>query len=380
VIELQHDHEYLPTLLDVMAAASGSGSPRAVAEQTLEHLLGGAIAAGGVWIYTGANLGCLARSDLEHADVDSTVARVIATGAPAFLGPAPGWPEHHLAILPLQVAGAPTGALVAAAHGEIAPRLRLALQVIATHLGIALDHARMRQHNPAAAEREWEEFLAHAAHEIKNPLASIKGYADLLLRRAAKDPADPYQKGLATISQQVGRTTTLLEQLADISRIGIDRLPIDRHEADLAVIVDRTVQEYQASSSQHQLASDHAGEQLRGRFDEFRISQVIGAMLSNAIKFAPDGGRINVKLRRTAKDDAAEGLVAVHGFGVGVPAGEHERIFERFFRGSNVRGSFSGLGVGLYIGRAIVGLHGGRMWLESAPELGTTCYMALPLI
>ena len=83
---------------------------------------------------------------------------------------------------------------------------------------------------PEHRERDWEEFLAHAAHEIKNPLASIKGYADLLLRRAAKDPADPYRKGLTTISQQVGRTTTLLEQLSDITRLSAGRLPIDRHD------------------------------------------------------------------------------------------------------------------------------------------------------
>ena len=107
-----------------------------------------------------------------------------------------------------------------------------------------------------AADRDWEEFLAHAAHEIKNPLASIKGYADLLLRRAAKDPADPYRKGLATISQQVGRTTSLLDQLSDITRLGTGPLPIDRHEADFALIVDQVVQEYQAADQQHTIAFD----------------------------------------------------------------------------------------------------------------------------
>jgi signal transduction histidine kinase len=230
------------------------------------------------------------------------------------------------------------------------------------------------------AERDWEQFLSHAAHEIKNPLASIKGYADLMLRRAANDPSDANRKGLATISQQVARTTALLEQLADVGRIGTDRLHIDRHEADLTAIVDHAVQEHQRTTDQHQISFEYSSAPLYLRLDAIRIGQVVGAMLSNAIKFSPDGGPIAVRLWRAEDAGTPVATVSVNDHGVGVPAGEQERVFEQFFRGSNIRGSFSGMGVGLYIARAIAGLHGGRMWLESGAGVGTTCFALLPLV
>jgi len=93
-----------------------------------------------------------------------------------------------------------------------------------------------------------------------------------------------------------------------------------------------------------------------------------------------DGGVVSVQLRRSHADDGtALAQLAVSDTGVGVPDGEHERVFERFFRGSNIRGTYAGLGVGLYVARAIVDLHGGRIWLESEPRLGTICHVALPL-
>jgi signal transduction histidine kinase len=115
------------------------------------------------------------------------------------------------------------------------------------------------------------------------------------------------------------------------------------------------------------------------RLDAIRIAQVVGSMLSNAIKFSPDGGPIGVRLWRTQEAGTQAATLSVNDRGVGVPSGEQERVFERFFRGSNIRGSFSGMGVGLYIARAIVGLHSGRMWLESDRGNGTTCFVRLPL-
>jgi two-component system phosphate regulon sensor histidine kinase PhoR len=226
----------------------------------------------------------------------------------------------------------------------------------------------------------WEEFLSHAAHEIKNPLASIKGYADLLLRRAAKDPADPYGKGLSTIAQQVGRTISLLDQLSDITRIGSGPLPLDRHEADFAAIVAQVVQEFRAADQQHTIMFDTDATPLPGRFDQVRMAQVVGAVLGNALKFSFDSGVVRVQLWRSAADDgAAQARLDVSDTGIGIPEGEQERVFERFFRGSNARGTYAGLGVGLYIAHTIVDQHGGRIWLESERGMGTTCHVALPL-
>ena len=96
-------------------------------------------------------------------------------------------------------------------------------------------------------------------------------------------PADPYRKGLTTISQQVGRTTTLLDQISDITRLGAGALPIDRHMADFAVIADRVVQEYQSVDQQHTITFDRFDTKLPGRFDQVRIAQVISAVIGNAV-------------------------------------------------------------------------------------------------
>ena len=185
---------------------------------------------------------------------------------------------------------------------------------------------------------------------------------------------------MTTISQQVIRTTGLLDQLSDITRLGAGSLTIDRHEADFALIVDQIVQEYQAANQQHTIAFDTDAKALIGRFDQGRIAQVVAAMIGNALKFSFDGGAVNVLLRQQRADHGnTVAQFTVRDTGVGIPDGEQERVFERFFRGSNVRGTYAGLGVGLYIARTIMDMHGGRIWLESGQGLGTTSHMALPL-
>jgi signal transduction histidine kinase len=379
MIRFQHEHEHMAALLDLMLVMNAATSPRALVDQTLEWLLvRDGVASGGIWLEQSGDLVCLARRNFVRDDVGPAIYQVI--GAPV---PAPQTSIYHqdlrLTILPFVITNEQRGALVVVTHAPPDPSEILLLRAVAAHLAATIVRPMVQVTQATTAARDWEEFLGHAAHEIKNPLASIKGYADLLLRRAAKDPADPYRKGLATISQQVGRTTSLLDQLSDITRLGAGSLSIDRHEADFAQIVDQVVQEYQAGDQQHVIAFDTDARALVGRFDQGRIAQVIGAMISNALKFSFDGGVVSVLLRRSDIDNGPLARISLTDTGVGVPDGEQERVFERFFRGSNVRGTYAGLGVGLYIARAIIDLHGGRIWLESEQGLGTTCHVALPL-
>jgi signal transduction histidine kinase len=101
--------------------------------------------------------------------------------------------------------------------------------------------------------------------------------------------------------------------------------------------------------------------------------------LSNAIKFSPNGGQILVRLRRSTERGEPEAVISVSDRGVGVPADEQGEVFDRFKRGSNIRGQFGGLGLGLFAAREIVKRHGGRMWLESELGGGTTCFVVLPV-
>jgi signal transduction histidine kinase len=382
MMEFQQDHKHMAALLDLMLMTNAAADSRALADQALDWLIArDGVASGGVWVDQSGDLVCLAWRNL---DLDAVIPVIRQVSAAIMLAPQTSVYQQdlRLTILPIGNTNDQRGALVVVTQAPPDPGELLLLRAVAAHLAATITRPAVRViREPAASERDWEEFLAHAAHEIKNPLASIKGYSDLLLRRAAKDPADPYRKGLSTISQQVSRTTSLLDQLSDITRIGAGTLPIDRHTADFALIVDQVVQEYQAADQQHTIAFDTDATALRGRFDQGRIAQVVSVIIGNALKFSLEGGVVQVQLRRSeAHHGTALARLAVSDTGVGVPKGEQERVFERFFRGSNIRGTYAGLGVGLYVARTIVDLHGGRIWLESGQRLGTTCHVALPLV
>jgi signal transduction histidine kinase len=380
MIEFQHDHEHMATLLELMVATNTATDAQTIATQALDCLIAREqIVAGGIWMDQSGDLVGLARRDLDPEAARPEIRRVLA--APAIEPQTTVYRrESRLTILPLTRLGGPIGALAAVTYSPPDPGTLLLLRAVAAHLAGALVRAQPGERDEGT-DRAWEEFLSHAAHEIKNPLASIKGYADLLLRRAAKDPADPHTKGLNIISQQVGRTTALLDQLSDIARIGAGRLSVDRHVGDIGALVDRVIRQYQASEHQHTIAFESDDTPLPCRFDEQRIGQVVGAVVGNALKFSSDGSAIDVALRRVTADDGAPMVqLSVGDTGVGVPEGEQERVFERFFRGSNVRDTYAGMGVGLYIARAILDLHDGRIWLERAPEQGTTSFVTLPLL
>jgi len=378
-MKLQHDHENMAALLDLMLATNRVADTRARAQQALDWLtMRAGVIGSGIWLVQSDDLVCLARRNIDLRAVVPTVQQAISASTPMPLTSV-YQQDLHLTILPLGIANDHTGALAVITQAPPDLGELLLQQAVAAYLTATITRPAVSQ-AAGTPERDWEEFLAHAVHEIKNPLASIKGYADLLLRRATKDPADPYRKGLATISLQVGRTTDLLDQLADITRLGTGRFPIDRHAADLTRIVDQVVQQYQAADQQHMITLEGADTALPGHFDQGRIAQVVGAVIGNALKFSFEGGAVSVLLRRSHADNGtALAQLAVSDTGVGVPEGEQERVFERFFRGSNIRATYAGLGVGLYIARAIVDRHGGRIWLQSERGSGTICHVALPL-
>ncbi len=237
-------------------------------------------------------------------------------------------------------------------------------------------------------DQEREEFISIIAHELKNPLASIKGYAGLLQRRAKKDPAGQSAlKGLDVIEQQANRMSMLLDQLRDVSQIGADRFTIEPAPLDLAVLTQRIVADMQATTTDHVVQLVVRDEPLMTLGDEFRMAQVLGNLIGNAIKYSPDGGQIDVVVERNDDPpfrphdaDALEwATVTVRDQGIGIPVEGQQRLFERFFRAPNAKGKVSGMGLGLYITREIVARHGGYLWLESEENQGSLFGVALPL-
>ena len=162
----------------------------------------------------------------------------------------------------------------------------------------------------------------------------------------------------------------------DLGRIESGRLRLDKQPTDLGRLVSNTIKSMEALSARHRLVSDFPAEPLVAMVDSKRVEQVLRNLLDNAIKYSPEGGTITVQ----AYPDNAQILIAVSDEGIGIPAEEWDRIFERFHRVENaITRRMRGAGLGLAVCQGIVEAHGGRIWVESQPGAGSTFCFTLPL-
>jgi signal transduction histidine kinase len=205
-------------------------------------------------------------------------------------------------------------------------------------------------------------------------MASIKGYADLLLRRSARHPDDPNQRGLQVISEQVVRMTSLLDLLLEVSRISSERLRIDRRTDNLARVVSQAVTQMGETSDRLELRLMSDESVLSCVIDTARVCQAIGNVLDNAITYSPEDSQVEVCLERAGQ----EGIITIRDNGIGIPADEAERIFEPFFRAGNAAHR-PGMGMGLFVAQQILLRHYGRIWFESGEGEGSAFYIALPI-
>jgi len=221
-----------------------------------------------------------------------------------------------------------------------------------------------------AASRAKDEFLSIASHELKTPLTALKTQVQLLRRRLPREQAEALRK----LDRQVDRLTRLVNQLLDASRAGIEQVPLEPHRCDLAEIARNVAVGLVRAERGHELHLDL--EEAVGTWDELRLEQVVHNLVANAVKYSPEGGPIEIRVRRRP-DGWAELTVADRGLGL---AEGRRDLFERFTRG--VEGeegvNLSGLGVGLYVARAIVMRHGGTISLVPREGGGAVATVALP--
>jgi len=219
-------------------------------------------------------------------------------------------------------------------------------------------------------------FISVVSHELKTPVAIIKGYAETLRRPEARRNPGLADEMLETIVEESDRLAQLVDDLLDVSRLQAGGLPFqDVEPVDLRAIVQRVMDRYQPQTQRHTLLADFPDAYPLIDGDPRRLEQVLDNLISNAVKYSPQGGTVQI----TGSMTPAEALIAVKDNGVGIPWGEQERIFERFYRveGPETR-AVAGTGLGLYLSRAIVQAHGGRIWVESTPGQGATFFVALP--
>jgi two-component system phosphate regulon sensor histidine kinase PhoR len=222
-------------------------------------------------------------------------------------------------------------------------------------------------------DRERDQLVAVISHELRNPLASVVGYAQLLRQRLRSGDTRE-QRYLVTLEAQARRMAALIEGLTSVSQLAGEAARPVFQPVDLSLLCRRVAEQVQVTTSEHQIRLE-VPDTLICTCDAGRIEQVLANLLNNAVKYSPGGGEITLTLHQ--RD--AHARLAVRDRGIGIPREVQERLFERFYRGPNVTTITSGLGLGLYICAQIVALHHGRIWVESELGQGSTFYVELPL-
>jgi PAS domain S-box-containing protein len=257
---------------------------------------------------------------------------------------------------------------------------------LARRCALAVDNA-LHYRSAQQAITVRDEFLSVAAHELKTPITTLSGFAQLLLRHVYRhgnvDPAK-LQHGLETIHQQSQRLAQLVNQLLDVSRLDAGHLVLNRAEIDLAALVRSVVAAVQQTAEKHTLFVD-GYHSLTVHLDAFRLEQVLINLLDNSIKYSPEGGEIRVSVEVAGPetpDGAADGgtwvRISVRDHGMGIPETDLTRIFDRWYQVQRDGLQSSGLGLGLYIARQIVELHGGTIAADSPADGGTRITVSLP--
>ncbi len=242
-------------------------------------------------------------------------------------------------------------------------------------------------------EKLKDEFVSVVSHELRTPLTAIKGYTQHLVRRLerrlrevrstqhksalpATEPPESYDlRSLHIVQSQAEHLERLVNDLLDLSRVQWGQLHLHYTLFHLADVLAAHVRSAQASAEQHSIQLDLQVQNSKIVADELRVGQVIGNILDNAVRYSPQGGQVLVRLQ----EQTDIYTVSVIDEGIGVSAEYLDHIFERFYRVRNAASrQYSGIGLGLYVARAIVEGHGGHIGFSSNQGLGSTFYFTLP--
>lgn len=226
------------------------------------------------------------------------------------------------------------------------------------------------------AIRSREDILAIVSHDLKNPLGAIGMSASLLLKKLSGPEVEPrIRKQAETIRRATDRMEHLIRDLLDMASIQAGRLSVDKAPHELAPLLQESIELHEPLAREKGLALHKAldVEGVRVACDRERVLQVLSNLLGNAIKFCRPGEAITVRAER----QGSHVQLAVVDSGPGISEEELPRIFEPYWSGQ--RHASKGTGLGLFISRGIVEAHGGRMWVESKPGMGSAFYFTLPL-
>ena len=257
------------------------------------------------------------------------------------------------------------------------------LRTFAAQSALAIQNARLfseiedKSRLLEAASRHKSEFLANMSHELRTPLNAVIGFSEVLLQRMFGELSEKQEEYLKDIYASGQHLLSLINDILDLSKIEAGRMELALADFDLPDAVENVLILMRERAARRGITLARAVDEALGTIhaDERKVKQVLLNLLSNALKFTPEGGRIDV--RAALQDGVVE--IAVTDTGIGIAPEDHEAVFEEFRQVGAASRSVEGTGLGLALSRKFVALHGGRIWVESAVGRGATFIFTLPL-
>lgn len=216
-------------------------------------------------------------------------------------------------------------------------------------------------------------FISIVSHELRTPVTLIKGYASTLRRDDAKWDKTTISESLTVIEEEADRLSKMIDDLLDASRLQAGGLSLNHADVVVPSLALRVIERFTSQSPKHHLVTDFPENFPVIIGDETRIEQVISNLVSNALKYTPQG---EIKVSGTARPEQV--IICVSDEGEGIEAKDLPHIFDRFYRSTNAVKQTKGAGLGLYLARAIVEAHGGRIWADPKPDSGARICFSLP--
>ncbi len=260
------------------------------------------------------------------------------------------------------------------------------LSRLTDHAAIAIANAQLYEEvNEANLAKS--RFVSFVAHELKNPMASIKGYTELVAKGVAGPVNDMQTSFLDTVRSNVDRMNTIVSDLNDLTKIQVGNMRLEYHSIHIQETLDEIMRSFnrQIEEKEQRVAVDFPDDLPLVWADPSRLAQILTNLLSNAIKYTSNGGEVWISAERiiggAPGDDSGAAFVhlSIKDSGIGISDEDQENIFEQYFRTEAAKEMASGTGLGLNITRSLVEMQGGRIWFESTAGEGTTFHFTIPV-
>jgi two-component system CheB/CheR fusion protein len=219
-----------------------------------------------------------------------------------------------------------------------------------------------------------DEFISIASHELKTPVTSLKAILQIIERATLKKEEMKSLHGFVQkANKQVDKLTELIKDLLDVTKIQAGKLELKKTDFNLGELLDECKDELQTGSAKHQLILE-GNSNIKIKADRNRLEQVVINLISNAIKYSPNGNKVIIKAEKTT-----EGVkIAITDFGIGIPGEKISLLFDRFYRVDDVSQRYAGLGLGLFISAEIIKQHHGHIYVDSEVGKGSTFWFVIP--